>query len=324
MACSVSYAATSPGEFYRASENRGSDVRPEEENIETLSSENASSAAIEDSNKDLKSRVIVVLSNTTRNIAVVETVRFLAIVGLVCSAAVSVLLPALGFAAIATGACVWKNRVIQLDAKNPQGLDAIVEEVADPALSRSPSMRSQNSAFINDSIGRSRGVSVATNIMSSISEETPEKAEIVLGIKEAFLDSLEGKSRESLRSLLGICYSSLSKKIKQMPEFLNKDHILGRTTKAYLGRKQQAYSPFSGLTEDLVNKKQKLLEEAKPSLVMEIIKELYTQISQEEKKFGHKEAAKNYAKNAEHAQKYIDQLQIFELQKDLHFTEDVN
>lgn len=309
MACSVSYAATPSGEFYRASENRGSDVRPEEENIETLSSENASSAAIEDSNKDLKSRVIVVLSNTTRNIAVVETVRFLAIVGLVCSAAVSVLLPALGFAAIATGACVWKNRVIQLDAKNPQGLDAIVEEVADPALSRSPSMRSQNSAFINDSI---------------ISEETPEKAEIVLGIKEAFLDSLEGKSRESLRSLLGICYSSLSKKIKQMPEFLNKEHILGRTTEAYLARKQQAYSPFSGLTEDLVNEKQKLLEKAKPSLVMEIIKELYTQISQEEKKFGRKGEAKNYAKNAEHAQKYIDQLQFFELQKDLHFTEDVN
>lgn len=335
MAYSVSSAATYPNtEFYRASENRDSKfVQPEEGNLieVPLDSENTSSVAVEDSNKDLKSRAVVVLSNTNRNVAIIETVRFLAIVGLVCSAVASVLLPALGFAAIAASACVLKNRVIQLDARTLQDSDRAIEEVADQTFSRSPSMRSQTrEPSDNGSIGRLRGASIATNSMSPISEEPSQKVEVALDVKEAFLGSLENRSklsRESLRGLLGVCFSTLSKRIAEMPETLSREGVIidhGIRTQAYLERKCEEYPAKFSESTDLVNEKQKLLENVKPSSVMEIAKELYTQISEEEKKFGNKKAAKHYAENAVHATGYIDQLKSFEIQKELHFTEDAN
>lgn len=331
MACPGVFAIPH-NQSYGAFENRGSEfIQPEErkeESIETLNSERTSSV-IEGPNKDLKSRSIVVLSSTIRNVAIIETVRFVAIVGLVCSAVASVLLPALGFAAIAAGACVLKNRAIQLDEKTQKDSDAVTREVADRTLSESPSTRSQTSEpSSNGSIGRSRGASIATSSMGPISEEISQKVEVVPDVKEAFLGSLGDKcSIDQLRGLLGVCFSTLSKRIAEMPETLSREGaVIGRDTRtqAYLERKCEEYPAKFPETTDLVNEKQNLLENVKPSSVMEIAKDLYTQISQEEKKFGNKKAAKHYADNAVHATGYIDQLKAHEAQQKLHFTEDAN
>jgi len=148
MAYSVSPATTSPNtEFYRACENRNPEfMQPEEGEISAEASLDSNGALPLDSdNKGLKSRVIVVLSNTFRNVTIIETTRFLAIIGLVCSAVTSVLLPALGFAAIAAGACILKNRAIQLDAKDLRGSAADTAEFFNQDLTRSPSTVSRTS-----------------------------------------------------------------------------------------------------------------------------------------------------------------------------------
>lgn len=114
MACSVASTASMViplnTQSHEVFENKSSElVQPGETLTEILlDSKSLPSSVVISNYKDLKSRLVTVLSNTACNVAVIEATRFLAIIGLVCSAVSSVLLPALGFAAIAVGACVLK------------------------------------------------------------------------------------------------------------------------------------------------------------------------------------------------------------------------
>ncbi|PWU13146.1 MAG: hypothetical protein C5B45_06575 [Chlamydiae bacterium] len=337
MTCSVT--AVSLSESYRTSENRGSGIQPEEENIEILGSENTSSLERSDHKKGLQSRAVAVLSNTTRNVAVIETIRFLAIVGMVCSAVASVLLPVLGFAVIAASACAWKNRVIQLDVKTSQDLDTTIEEVVDQALNRSPSTRSQSSES-NESIGGLRGDSIITNVMSPISEEVFQEAEIVPNVKEAFLDSLGPRDNINIQQryeLLTICYFYLLRATNKMPKHLKtRSLIQEKNTKEYFKEKYNKYfeetSPkfkeaFKMEGEYAVfqpNKEQEAIKDAAPSFIMGIAQELHQQISRESYKYNNKKEGEYHTEKAKHIEKYVNQLKSFEDQQKLCFTEDAN
>ncbi|MCL6755746.1 MAG: hypothetical protein M3A24_01020 [Candidatus Rhabdochlamydia oedothoracis] len=294
-----------------------------------------------DDKKGLQSRAVVVLSNTTRNVAVIETIRFLAIVGLICSAVASVLLPALGFAAIAAGACVWKNRVIQLDEKTSKDSAVTAKEVFDGILTRSASTVSRTSQE-NDlektmtREGSTRSIAFMQPITEEIREEGPTD------VQEAFLNSLgkiDSLSLTDLHDLLAICYLYLRRKSPEsMPKSLNKKSGLKSiNTQTYFEKKLKNYfdedsKEFQNLAKLdpkwyqilQVNDQQKPLEKANPSLIMETVQKLHQKISQEQNKYENETEKKYHLDKAKHAGEYINQLKTFESQKTLHFTEDAN
>lgn len=300
--------------------------------IEVASDSTSSLVERSEDKKGLQSRIIVILSNITRNVAVIETTRFLAIIGLVCSAVASVLLPALGFAAVAAGACVLKNRVIQLDERALQVLNTTVEEIADRTLSGPSPVRLQTGEPSSDGlIERPKRGSTLGRRMKPISEEVPYRTEVTLGIKESFLGSLEEQGKLNIKQiggLLGVCYRYLlSKRIKEMPGHLktSKNFTLDPRTERYLKQKCKDYptqvdlGDISSAKEDLVNQKQKLLEDTdpskcRPSEVMEIIRDLHTQMSKEKERFSEHIGAESHRIKAEHAEAYITQLREFESQ----------
>lgn len=327
MTCSAS--ATSPNtQFYNDFEY----MPPEEDLIET---------SLGSDDKDLKSRSVVVLSNTVRKVAVIEAIRFLAVIGLVCSAVASVLLPALGFAAIAAGACVLKNRAIQLDAKTQKDSDVAAGGISNRIL-RSASTASQTSQgkYTGTMLRMGSVRSNATTSLNPISENTPESAPT--SIKEAFLNSLGDRGSlniEDLNGLLAICYFYLLEKTPDMPKSLTKEGLLSPSinTQMYFEKKfkdcfakTSAEFKNSATVDDkgrqipAVNEKQKSLESANPSLIMETVQELHQQISKEQNKHENKKEANHHADNAKHAGEYIIQLKAFESQKNLCFTEDTN
>lgn len=332
MACPVVSTITY-SQPHEAVGNRGSKCMQLEGNpIET---------SLGSDNKGLKSRVVVVLSNTFRNVAIIETTRFLAIIGLVCSAATSVLLPALGFAFIAASACVLKNRVIQLDEKPLKDSDVTAGEVFDQTLTRSASTvsrTSQGSDLGGTMIGEDpiRSTTSMAPIIEEIRGESPTD------VQEAFLNSwgkIDSLNIEDLHGLLAICYSYLCRKnTEDMPKSLSRKGLLkDPNTQTYFERKfkdclAKTSEGFKGsVTLDsegrqipAVNEKQKPLEKADPSLTMETVQELHRQISQEQHKHGNKTEEKHHADNAKHAGEYAAQLKTFEFQKGLHFAEDVN
>jgi hypothetical protein len=71
-----------------------------------------------------------------------------------------------------------------------------------------------------------------------------------------------------------------------------------------------------------VNERQKSLENANPSLIMETVQVLHQQIGDEKNKHGNKTDAKRHADNAKHAAEYTAQLKVHEAQSKLHFAED--
>lgn len=343
MACSTSSPTTIPlnTQFYAAGVRDPEFVQPEgDASIETLVFENTPSF-IENSNKDLKSRVVVVVSNTFRNVAIIETTRFLAIIGLVCSAVASVLLPALGFAAIAAGACILKNRAIQLDAKALEGSDVAAEQISNRTFTRSESTASRTSEEgDNRSITMLRGISFRSKAsMAPITEDVREEAPT--DIKEAFLNSWGDRGNlniEDLHGLLTICYSYLLGKTADMPKSLIKEGLLNSriNTQTYFEKKfkdclAKTSEEFKGsVTLDneghqipAVNKNQKPLESANPSLIMGIVQELHRQISREQYKHKNKTEANHHTNKAEHAGEYIKQLEAFESQQKMCFTENL-
>jgi len=333
MACSASSSPTQP---YRSEDLKRmqwlKDHLPDPKKVALLCFE-------EPNHKDLKSRVAVVLSNTIRNVDIMETTRVLAIVGLFFSAVASVLLPALGFAAIAAGACALKNRAIQLDAKDLQDSAAATEEVLDRTLTSSPSIVSQTSQEKEDLTTMSRTRSTTTTSMGLIEEHAQEESS--MDIKEVFLNSLgdrDNLSIEQLYRLLTISYYFLAE-IADMPEQFTKKDLLSSkiNTQAYFERKYKdclakTSEEFKGsVTLDnegrqilAVNEKQKSLESANPSLIMETVQELHRQISREQYKYKNKTEANHHTDKAKHAGEYIAQLKKHEFQKNLHFTEDAN
>jgi hypothetical protein len=341
MACSVSATTNSPYiQSYETVKNRDSDFQLGGENsVENSLSNDA--LFLGSDNKGLRSRVIVVLSNTFSNVAIIETTRFLAIVGLVCSAVASVLLPALGFAAIAAGACVLKNRAIQLNAKDLQGSDIIVRDTFDQTLARSPSIVSRSSqesdltrTMLREGFIRSR----RETPMGSVKEEHAQE-ESPRDINEAFFNSLGYRDNlkvEDLHGLLSICYYFLCGKIVDMPKYLTKQGMLSpnSNTKDYFNKNfkdclDKSSKEFQGsvlLDNQIaaINDQQKPLEKADPSLIMEIVQKLHEKISKEYSKNGSKIEAKHHTDKAKHAGEYITQLKTFEVQKNLSFTEDRN
>lgn len=322
MACSastVSTATPSNTQLHEVFENRSSGLlQPRETLTEiTWDSKSTPSSVAVSHYKDLKTRFVTAISNTVRNVAVIEATRFLAIVGLVCSAVASVLLPMLGFAAIAVSACVLKNRAIQLDKKNLGNSD--IQEVVNETLSRSSSIRSQiNQASSNGSEGA---------FLNPISEEVFQEPDI----KEAFLDSLGDRKNFSMKEavekrydLLTICYAYLRGKIGEMPQTLGRGLVKEHKTQIYFEKKfndyfsktSQAFKDSSISSDDKVklnvNNAQNSLKEANPSLIMEIVKELHQEISQEYHKQNRNDLEKNHAKNAAHAEEYIAQLKKYE------------
>ena len=241
MACSASSTTSLNIPSYRAVEN--GDCSERNSPMETLLNNSAPSLAENSNHKGLKSRVVVVLSNTFRNVAIIETTRFLAIIGLVCSAVASVLLPALGFAAIAAGACVLKNRAIQLDAKTLKDSDVASEKVSNQIL-RSTSRVSQTSQEDDSVKTVSREESVksdATISMTPIIEENNWE-EGPTDIKETFLNSLGNRSSlnvADLHGLLAICYFYLLGKTADMPKSLTKEGLLSPdiNTQTYFEKK---------------------------------------------------------------------------------------
>lgn len=341
MACSVSATTNSPYiQSYETVKNRDSDFQLGGENsVENSLSNDALFLGLD--NNGLRSRVIVVLSNAFCNVAIIETTRFLAIVGLVCSAVASVLLPALGFAAIAAGACVLKNRAIQLDAKDLQGSDIIVRNTFDQTLARSPSIvsrSSQESDLTRTMLREEFILSRRETPMGSVKEEHAQE-ERPTDIKKAFFNSLgcrDDLKVEDLRRLLATCYFFLLGKIEDMPDcFTTTDPILSSKSSKVLSSKssKEKYfdKKFNNYTDktretfkDSVNDQQMPLEKADPSLIMEIVQELHQQISKEYDKYPHKKGAQHHNNNAKHAGEYITKLKKYEVRKNLHFTEDRN
>lgn len=333
MACSVSATTNSLYiQSYETVKNRDSDFQLGGENsVENSLSNDA--LFLGSDNNGLRSRVIVVLSNAFCNVAIIETTRFLAIVGLVCSAVASVLLPALGFAAIAAGACVLKNRAIQLDAKDLQGSDIIVRNTFDQTLARSPSIVSRSSqesdltrTMLREGFIRSR----RETPMGSVKEEHAQE-ESPTDIKKAFFNSLRCRDDlkvEDLRRLLATCYFFLLGKIEDMPDcFTTTDPILSSKSnrQKYFDKKFNNYTDKTREKfKDSVNDQQMPLEKADPSLIMEIVQELHQQISKEYDKYQHKKEAQHHNNNAKHAGEYITKLKKYEVHKNLHFTEDRN
>ncbi|MDR2539970.1 MAG: hypothetical protein LBC45_05205 [Chlamydiales bacterium] len=335
MACSVSPKIISSNTVPHGTfENRNSDfVQPEGDLIKiSLDFEGALPLIKNPNHKDLQSRLITVLSNTVHNVAVIETTRFLAIVGLICSAFASVLLPALGFAALAASACVLKNRAIQLDKKNLENSDRTIQEVTDQTLSRSASMKSQTSKSNSDE---------PMNFTSSLCEEAFHEVNVVPNIEETFLNSwgkIDDLNPSELYGLLTICYSYLHGKTANMPLHLNRKGIFAnlslKETKAYLAEKYKKMLDKSNLKSSVkqngaeqildINEKQMSLEKANPSLIMKIVQKLYQQASREQNKFGHKTEAKCCEDNAKHAEEYIAQLEAHEILHALHFAENVS
>lgn len=255
------------------------------------------------------------LSHSVSPLAIIETTRFLAIVGLVCSAFASVLLPSLAFATIAAVACVLKNRVTQ------------VEQVARPSLSRPGSIMKQTIDGTNpvkkNSV-RLTGTSPMI-VKESLQGITP------IDIKDTFLGSLGPEKTLSLTDryeLLTVCYSYLFNKQDSIPKYLNRPWkwlLLKKIdTNSYLENKYKHFlketsENFQQSIKDDQGKKiletkdsQKVLESAPASLIMEIVQELHEKISQEKKAYQDEVEAKRHAENAIHAGAYIQQFKDFE------------
>ncbi|MEK7339895.1 MAG: hypothetical protein WBD50_01095 [Candidatus Rhabdochlamydia sp.] len=291
--------------------------------------------------KGLKSRVVVVLSNTIRNVAIIETTRFLAIIGLVCSAFASVLLPALGFAAIAAGACVLKNRAIQLDAKDRPASAAAAEEVFNQTLEGSTSTVPRTS---QENLRRtiSREGSTRSNVTASlgpISEDTSEVVPTDTDIKEISLDAWAAEQKlniNQLYCLLNFSYSSLSDKKQDMPLSLERKGVKNETKK-YLDQKIERYSKetqknFPNLDNEgdsilgieNLEALRGALKNAKPSSIMKFVKNIHQKISQEQNSYGNEKEAGHHNKKAEHAEEYITKLEQHESKSKNYFTEDIN
>ncbi|VHO03633.1 hypothetical protein [Candidatus Rhabdochlamydia sp. T3358] len=328
-------------ESYRGFENGNlKTTQSEKENsIETLLDLN-SALSLGSDNKGLKSRVVVVLSNTFRNVAIIETTRFLAIIGLVCSAVASVLLPALGFAAIAAGACVLKNRAIQLDAKDLQGSAAATKEVFGQRSTRSESTASRTSEEgDNGSRRMSREGSIRSRRetpMGSIKEENAQEKNPT-DIKEISFDVWAAGQKlniNQLHYLLNLSYSFLSDKKQDMPLYLDRKGSKN-DTKKYLDQKIEHYSKeiqkkFPNLDNEgdsilgieNLEALRGALKNATPSSVMAFVKNLHSQISEEEGKWTKKSLKDHHELKAKHAEEYIAKLKAHEAQPKQHFTVD--
>ncbi|MGL5264179.1 MAG: hypothetical protein ACRDAI_06375, partial [Candidatus Rhabdochlamydia sp.] len=259
------------------------------------------------------------LKSAISSLAVIETTRLVAGIGVLFFGYTSKLIPAALCLTIATIACILKNRVNKLDAKNPE------EGQVGKPLSRSASIISVISRISNKSnVAKSRE---SLSSLPPIREENPQT------IKEVFLNSIiEDRvgNKPQWHDKLAICYLFLLQKYQEqeMPDSLSKSWWEKLPTKEYLSKQAsqhiEAGTDIKKWKDTEVSQKSKgdicyslekatenegILAYANPSEVMEIVQELYTKMSKRETDQTQKAY---FSKKADHAKKYGAQLKAFE------------
>ncbi|MGL5625995.1 MAG: hypothetical protein ACRDDW_00560 [Candidatus Rhabdochlamydia sp.] len=274
------------------------------------------------------------LKSAISSLAVIETTRLVACIGVAFFGYTSKLIPAALCLTLAAITCILKNRVTKLDVKNPE------EGQVSKPLSRSASIISRISTISN----RSNIARGSSNALSSVKEETPQT------IKEVFLNSIvedRVDNKPQWHDKLAVCYLFLlqkkeieNKENKEMPDNLNRpwtkdistiDYLLnkihqheekGTVVKTWKQKIKIEEKDEEGNThivkkthydlETKASEDEKRLLKATPSEIMEIIEELYEKIGNSESKQKNKD---HFSKNAEHAREYIAQLKTFEMRK---------
>ncbi|MGL4539844.1 MAG: hypothetical protein ACRCU0_02570 [Candidatus Rhabdochlamydia sp.] len=274
------------------------------------------------------------LKSAISSLAVIETTRLVAGIGVLFFGYTSKLIPAALCLTIATIACILKNRVNKLDAKNPE------EGQVGKPLSRSASIISVISRISNRSnVAKPNGFS---NPLSPIEEGSPQKMNFA-DIKETFLNSIEDRvdNKPQWHDKLAICYLFLLQKYQnqEMPDSLIRSWGATKnvSTKDYLAQKisqhiEKGTDAIKQWKDTDASKKSKgdiyyslenatenesILTYANPSEIMEIVQELYNKISSSEPKQKNKT---HFTMNADHAREYANQLKDFET---TDFAEDV-
>lgn len=264
------------------------------------------------------------LKSTFSSVAVMQTTKLVAFVGLLFFGYASKLVPAALCIAIITIATILKNRVTKIDAKK-------LENQEKGQLKKTVSKLvfvTRRMSNISDRSNVMTRPSRVSNSCPSIGEENSHEIDATF-IKETFLNSIEDRvdNKPQWHDLLAICYMNLYKKQGEIPTDLHKSWP-EKLTESYLERKikQHAEKGTGAIAQLEVKEKnlkkaekhydltklredQSIITEATPSEIMEIVQELYSNISRSEPK---KKNKIHVSDNADHAKEYASQLKEFE------------